>query len=268
MEAHFGNGLGPPMHDAISVLKHGLESPESIAKKLSAVVTEALGYKMIVHHEVMEPEQLQDMCAFSRKDIVSNHQFEYENREEFHAPLDALANQLSRYFVCMTKMESDAVVELEYSPGGDRIKKHIIRTTAKTMQTHPGMIIVTQIDRVQATDEDDEPIVDPTGKPVFVYKPKKPEPLLAWYIRDERRREKHRIGVYFTEAEERQHPNVLNVSAGLPFDERFENEPPQTRTVFSDPYEEEPDWKTLDGLDFLMWHMKYNLHDGDAVAFA
>ena len=80
------------------------------------------------------------MCAFSRKDIVSNHQFEYENREEFHATLDALANQLdaladqlSRYFVCMTKMESDAVVELEYSPGGDRIKKHIIRTSAKTM---------------------------------------------------------------------------------------------------------------------------------------
>ena len=24
----------------------------------------------------------------------------------------------------------------------------------------------------------------------------------------------------------------------------------------------------LDGLDFLMWHMKFNLHDGDAVAFS
>ena len=26
MESHFDNGLGPPMHDGISVLKHGLAS--------------------------------------------------------------------------------------------------------------------------------------------------------------------------------------------------------------------------------------------------
>jgi hypothetical protein len=122
-----------------------------IAEKLSEVATEALGYKMTVHHEVMEAQQLQDMCAFSRKDIVNNHQFQYEDKEEFDATtLDSLANQLSRYFVCMTKMESDAVVELEYSPGGDRIKKHIIRTSAKMMQTHPGMVIVT--DRVGYSD--------------------------------------------------------------------------------------------------------------------
>ena len=76
---------------------------------------------------------------------------------------------------------------------------------------------------------------------MFVYKPKKSEPLLAWYIRDERRREKHRIGVYFTQAEERKHPNDLNVFGGTPFDERFENDPPQERTAFADPFEEEPD---------------------------
>ena len=57
------------------------------------------------------------MCSFSRQDIVSNHQFEYQDREEFDATLDALAHQLTRYFVCMTKMETDAVVELEYAPG-------------------------------------------------------------------------------------------------------------------------------------------------------
>ena len=146
--------------------------------------------------------------------------------------------------------------------------KHIIRTSAKTTQTHPGTLIVTQVDRVEATDKDDKPILGPDKKPVFVYTPKKYEPLLSWYIKDARRREKHRIGVYFTEAEERKHPNDLNVSAGLPFDERFENEPIQERTAFVDPFDEEPDWKTLDGLDFLLWHMKYNLHDGDAVAFA
>ena len=81
------------MHDGICVLKHGLEEPESIAEKLSAVVTEALGYKMIVHHEIMVPEQMQNMCAYSRADIVSNHQFEYKTREEFDATLDALAAQ-------------------------------------------------------------------------------------------------------------------------------------------------------------------------------
>ena len=206
MEAHFGNGLGPPMHDGICVLKHGLEEPDLIAEKLSEVVSEALGYKMIVHHEAMEPEQLQNMCAYSRTDIVSNHQFEYETKEEFKATLDALATQLSRYFVCMTKMETDAVVELEYSPGSDRINKHIIRTSAKTMQTHPGTLIVTQVDRVEATDKDDKPILGPDEKPVFIYKPKKHEPLLSWYIKDARRREKHRIGVYFTEAEAAQAP--------------------------------------------------------------
>ena len=83
MEAYFGNGLGPPMHDGICVLKHGLEEPDLIAVKLSKVVSEALGYKMIVHHEAMVPERLQNMCAYSRTDVVSNHQFQYETKEEF-----------------------------------------------------------------------------------------------------------------------------------------------------------------------------------------
>ena len=81
-----------------------------------------------------------------------------------------------------------------------------------------------------------------------------------YHYQDKRRREKHRIGVYFTQTEERKHPNDLNVSSGLPFDERFENEPPQERTAFVDPFDAEPDWKTLDGLDFLLWHLKFNLH--------
>ena len=68
------------------------------------------------------------------------------------------------------------------------------------------------MERVEATDKDDKPILGPDKKPVFVYTPKKHEPLLSWYIKDARRREKHRIGVYFTEAEERKHPNDLNVS--------------------------------------------------------
>ena len=37
---------------------------------------------------------------------------------------------------------------------------------------------------------------------------------------------------------------------------------------FIDPFDDEPDWTSLQGLDFLIWHLKYNLHDGDAVAFA
>ena len=36
----------------------GLEEPGLIAEELSEVATKALGYKMIVHHEVMEPEKL------------------------------------------------------------------------------------------------------------------------------------------------------------------------------------------------------------------
>ena len=73
MEPYFGNGRGPPMHDGISVLKHRLEEPGLIAEELSEVATKALGCKMIVHHEAMEPVQLQNMCAYSRTDIVSNH---------------------------------------------------------------------------------------------------------------------------------------------------------------------------------------------------
>ena len=212
MEAYFGECcLGPPMHDGISVLKHGLESPESVAEKLSAVVTEALGYKTVVHHEVIEAERLECMCSFSRKDIVSNHEFQYETIEAFGASLDRLAEQCSCYFVCMTKMESDAVVELEYSPGSDRISKHTIRTSANTMQTHPGMLIVTQVERVEATDKDDEPILDGNGKAVYVYEPKKYEPLLSWYIRDERRREKHRIGVYFLRKQKRANTHTISM---------------------------------------------------------
>ena len=46
-----------------------------------------------------------------------------KDRPCLDATLGALATQLSRHFVCMTKMETNAVVELEYSPGSDRIKK-------------------------------------------------------------------------------------------------------------------------------------------------
>ena len=138
MEAYFGNGLGPPMNDGICVLKHGLEEPGLIAEKLSEVVSEALGCKMIVHHEAMEPEQMRNMCAYSRTDIASNHQFEYETKELFEATLGALATQLFRYFVCMTKMETDTVIELEYSPNSDRIIRHIIRTSAKNDSDAPG----------------------------------------------------------------------------------------------------------------------------------
>ena len=70
---------------------------------------------MIVHHEAMEPEQLKNTCAYSRTDVVSNHQLQYETKEEFKATLGALATQVSRHFVCMTKMETDTVAELEYS---------------------------------------------------------------------------------------------------------------------------------------------------------
>ena len=65
------------------------------------------------------------------------------------------------------------MVELEYSPNSGRINKQIIRTSAKTMQTHPGALIATQVDRVEATDKDDKPILGPDEKPVFIYKPKK-----------------------------------------------------------------------------------------------
>ena len=77
----------------------GLEEPGLIAEELSAVATEALGYKMIVHHETMVPDQMQNTCAYSRAEIVSNHQFQYESKEQFDATLDALAAAISLFRV-------------------------------------------------------------------------------------------------------------------------------------------------------------------------
>lgn len=230
MEEYFdGADLGPPMHDAISVLKHGLElAGETIketVQKLTKAVTAALGYEMVIEHEPVAVERLPVMTHFSREDV-----------DLFKHDVQLLKEWCSRFFVCMTQMSDDIVVELQYKKNSNEIKSHVARTSTKTCNTHPGMFL------------GDGP------------------PLLRWYVQEQSRREAERIGVYFTKALAAQHPRDLNVFAGLPFDKAYESEEHE-RVPFGDPFDKEPDWKQLEGVEFMMWHMKYNLHGGDRRAF-
>ena len=225
MEEYFhGTDLGPPMHDAISVLKHGLDVTET-AQELTKRVSAALGYEMVIEHEPITIQRLPVMTHFAREDF-----------DLFRHNPKLLLEWCSRYFVCMTQMSDDIVVELQYK-NSNEIKGHVARTSTKTCNTHPGMLV------------QDEQIS-----------------LLRWYMQTEHRREAERIGVYFTKAIAAQHPRDLNVFAGLPFDKAYESEDHE-RVPFKDPFDKEPDWKQLDGVDFILWHMKYNLHGGDGRAF-
>ena len=268
MEAHFGIGLGPPMHDGISVLKHGIGSVEDLADQLTQIVSETLGYEMVVDHEPIQQPRVTNMCTFSRDDFISNYRPLYDTYDEYKESLDAFLQWCQRHFVCMTKMDNDVVVEIEYKPGTEQLHRHIMRTVPKTKSTHPGMLIVTKVLKIQRQDRDGKVVMDENGKPLFAYKPDNYTPLLDWYLSNDQRREADRVGVYFTDRTARMHPRDLNVFAGLPFDDRYASECKELESKpFKDPFDSEPDWHELEGLDFLLWHLKYNLHDGDSTSF-
>ena len=86
------------------------------------------------------------------------------------------------------------------------------------------------------------------------------------------RRECDRIALYSTPAMAARHPRDLNVfNMRMPFDGRFEDSGHALGDggAFVDPWEgAEPAWRELDDLHFALWHIKYNLCDGDAAGFA
>ena len=77
-------------------------------------------------------------------------------------------------------------------------------------------------------------------------------------------------------ADEAANPRDLNIFGGLPFDERFEKEreTERKRGPFLDefachaPMFKPRDWRGLEGLDLIFWHMRFVLCNGEAQAFA
>ena len=177
---------------------------------------------------------------------------------------------LSRFFVSITDESSAMAVQIFYFPGTERIQKTVCRSPKETGRTFPAMMIA--VARY------------PNGDYVF-------KPLLEWYFTGNLRRTAHRINMWTTPEDIAAHPRDLNVFGGLRFDARLEAEGVAERVVFSDPFpagllprsarglqQQElsgaqrfvapnAEWRRLEGLDFLLWHIKYVLCNADVEAF-
>ena len=97
-------------------------------------------------------------------------------------------------------------------------------------------------------------------------------PLVKWYLGDISISNNYdKIGFYPSLEEARRHPNILNICTPLPFDRRFVEDgvAKGSGVPFTDPWkdQDEPAWRSLNDLDFLLWHIKYNLCGGISGAF-
>jgi len=92
-------------------------------------------------------------------------------------------------------------------------------------------------------------------------------PLVEWYLSDISNSNNYgKIGFYPSPEEARRHPNILNICTPLPFDRRFAEDgvAKGSGVPFTGPWkdEDEPVWRSLNDLDFLLWHIKYSLCGG------
>ena len=126
-----GIPTGPPMHDGLAVCKVKADGsavdPEALAREMSEEITAQFGFEVVVEHEVMKPPKIRDNARFERSHFETN--IYKRDKAEFDRSLVEYRRWLQRYFVCMTGMEQDIVVELTYEPGTDYIENSVIRTS-------------------------------------------------------------------------------------------------------------------------------------------
>jgi len=209
-------------------------------------------------------------CAdrFEERDFVPNGDV---GREYLDDSLRQYRQWLHRFFVSITDESSAMAVQIFYFPGTERIQKTVCRSPKETGRTFPAMMIAVA--------------AGPKGEYIF-------KPLLEWYFTSTQRRTAHCINMWTTPEDIAEHPRDLNVFGGLRFDERLNDEGSSSeRVAFSDPFPagplprsarglrpEEPsgtqrftapsaDWRQLEGLDFLLWHIKIVLCNADDESF-
>ena len=98
--------------------------------------------------------------------------------------------------------------------------------------------------------------------------------LLAWYLElNPERRTADQLQMWTSPEDAAAHPRDLNIFGGLHFDERHFQEG-GGKTPFRDPFPRSPSmfkgvgWRETDGLQFVLWHIKFVLCNSDDGAFA
>ena len=271
----YGASCGPPLHDCLFVEKSACS--ESMAAAMSTAVFAALGVAVQVRPKELETRGVDPDAfhlrfkgaQFDDKDFVPNTHL--TSAEAIEASLAEYNRWLGRFFVCVVKEKNPMVAQVFYYSGTDRIQEVICRSHEDTKATFLEMRVV-----VEASND-----------------PKKPpatSPLLAWYLRlNIRRRTAEHVNMWTSPDDIANHPEDLNTFGGLGFDGRYASEPATERVPFRDPFPRGPlprmvsglkpvdaqvpvaspdaEWRGLEGLRFLLWHLKYILCGGDEHAF-
>ena len=166
------------------------------------------------------------------------------------------------------------VAQVYFSPNSDRVKKVVCRTPQGTKQNFYDMDIIAEPSR-------------------SLKKGSNTIPLLTWYLqKNQGKRTAEHVEMWTSSEDIAAHPNDLNIFGGLEFDERFYSDSERRSPVqFSDPFpagqlprlitglkgasdtrqvsilSPDAEWRSLEGLSFILWHLKYILCGGSESAF-
>ena len=257
---------GPPLHDCLFVEKSC--DNEALAIAMSEAIENAVGVNVEVRAKRIEdPNKTESAFSFQygtsrfqEKEFASNTHL--TTKEEIDQSLGFYNNWLRRFFVSVTDEVNPMVAQVYYFPNTDRVKKVVCRTPQGTKQNFLDMDIIT------------EPPRSLTRAPNTI-------PLLSWYLQKNRgKRSAEHVEMWTSPEDIAAHPNDLNIFGGLEFDERFYSDSTRPDSVqFSDPFPNadqscvpsvlasDAEWKKLEGLPFILWHLKYILCGGNDNAF-
>ena len=266
---------GPPLHDCLIVAK--THDEEIVASIMSEAVASATGVNVVVRPKSVPPHITDrafhlnfDTARFREAEFVSNAHL--CSQEEVDRSLEEYNRWLRRFFVSVTDEIHPLVAQVYYQQDSDQVQQVICRTPVDTRAIYLDMDIVTKVAMGKK---------DPTM-----------QPLLLWYLRSNpARHTKEHVNMWTNPTDIANHSNDLNIFGGLDFDERFRNDPAKPAPApFEDPFPStgalprcaaglsgsaqpsvlapDAEWRTLEGLRFILWHLKYILCGGHEAAFA
>ena len=266
---------GPPLHDCLFV--ENSCDLESTAAAMSKAVADAVGVDVEVRAKRIEdPTRHQsafqfeyDRSRFQETDFVANTNL--TTKEEIDQSLALYNVWLRRFFVSILDEINPMVAQIYYSPNSDRVKKVVCRTPQGTKQNFLDMDIIT------------EPPRSLKKAPNTIH-------MLTWYLqKNQGKRSAEHVEMWTSPEDIAAHPNDLNLFGGLEFDERFHSDSERRDPVqFSDPFPKagplprslaglkgarhsilgsDAEWRELEGLRFIMWHLKYIICGGSESAF-
>ena len=261
----FNVALGPPLHDGLFVERlSDMRKLEELANAMSVAASKSTGAQVEVEMKQLPAAALEtgfelffDRDTFKDTDFQSNmHLLDDRTIEQ---SLDTYNRWLSRFFVAVLKQKKPQVVEIIYHESSDWIQQVIPRSYEDTKKIYLNMDIFISTEQ------------------------ERPTKLFEWFLeRNIKRRTAARVQMWVRDEDIRAHPQDLNLYGGLPYDDRLERECGSAqKTPLEHPFHEpfvdardaptrrkrEPDWRDLEGLRFILWHLQYILCGGDPGAY-